>query len=151
RRRARARARRAAIRSRARGPRLSSRARSVARSNYSSRIPGDARGDLVLDAPNLFATALALCAAACLALWLLSLALHAASIVDIWWGPGFALIACAAWWLGSGGDPARRALATAIVAAWGLRLGVYLTWRNAGRGEDPRYQAMRRRFGDRFP
>src|SRR5262245_62707291 len=85
------------------------------------------------------------------ALWLASLALHDASIVDIWWGPGFALIAATAWQLGSGGDPGRRALTTTLVALWGLRLGGYLAWRNLGRGEDPRYQAMRRRWGARFP
>jgi steroid 5-alpha reductase family enzyme len=104
-----------------------------------------------LHAPALFATALGLCAAAFFALWLLSLALRDASIVDIFWGPGFALIAGAAWWLGAGGDPQRRALATGLVVLWGLRLGAYLAWRNAGGGEDPRYQAMRRHHGSRFP
>ena len=104
-----------------------------------------------MDAPTLFASALALCAAAMLALWLVSLALRDASIVDIFWGPGFALVAIAGGWLGAGGDPARRALATGLVVLWGLRLGAYLAWRNAGRGEDPRYQAMRRRWGSRFP
>jgi steroid 5-alpha reductase family enzyme len=123
----------------------------VARSPHSSRICRDARGDLELDAPHLFATALALCAAAMFALWLVSLALRDASIVDVWWGPGFALIAGAAWRLGSGGDPGRRALASTLVALWGLRLGAYLAWRNFGRGEDPRYQAMRRHWGRRFP
>jgi steroid 5-alpha reductase family enzyme len=98
----------------------------------------------------LFAATLALSAAAMLALWLLSLALRDASIVDIWWGPGFAVIAGTCWWLGDGGDAARRALSTAIAALWGLRLGGYLAWRNWGRGEDPRYQAMRRHWGARF-
>ncbi len=104
-----------------------------------------------MDAPTLFATALAIGAAAMAALWLVSLALRDASIVDIFWGPGFALIAGASWLLGSGGDAERRALSTALVALWGVRLGGYLAWRNIGRGEDPRYQAMRRRWGDRFP
>jgi steroid 5-alpha reductase family enzyme len=53
--------------------------------------------------------------------------------------------------LGEGGDPARRNLILVCVAAWGLRLGAYLAWRNLGHGEDPRYQAMRRHWGDRFP
>jgi steroid 5-alpha reductase family enzyme len=104
-----------------------------------------------LDAPTLFATSLAVSAAAMFVLWLVSLALRDASIVDIWWGPGFVAIAGAAWALGSGGDPGRRALSFALVALWGLRLGAYLAWRNAGHSEDPRYQAMRRRIGDRFP
>ena len=30
-----------------------------------------------------------------------------------------------------------------LVCLWGLRLAVYLAWRNRGKGEDPRYQAMR--------
>ena len=104
-----------------------------------------------MDALTLFATALGLSAAAMFALWLVSLALRDASIVDVFWGPGFVLIAVASWWLGVGGDADRRALATVLVALWGLRLGAYLAWRNFGRGEDPRYQAMRRRFGSHFP
>jgi steroid 5-alpha reductase family enzyme len=104
-----------------------------------------------LNSLALFSSTLALSATAMFALWLLSLALRDASIVDIWWGPGFAAIAAASWAWGIGGDPERRALATAITALWGLRLGGYLAWRNWGRGEDPRYQAMRRRWGARFP
>jgi len=103
-----------------------------------------------VDTPTLFLTTLALSAAAMFALWLVSLALRDASIVDVYWGPGFAVIGAAAWLLGSGGDDARRALATLLVALWGARLGTYLGWRNFGRGEDPRYQAMRRHWGDRF-
>jgi steroid 5-alpha reductase family enzyme len=38
-----------------------------------------------------------------------------------------------------------------LCALWALRLGGYLAWRNAGHGEDPRYQAMRRYWGKRFP
>ena len=39
----------------------------------------------------------------------------------------------------------------AFLALWGVRLAVYLLWRNWGAGEDYRYAAMRRRWGDRFP
>ena len=99
---------------------------------------------------TLFAATLAFVAAAMLLLWLLSLRLRDASIVDIWWGPGFAAIAAFSFWLGPGGDPARGALLVGLAAAWGLRLGAYLFWRNAGKPEDYRYQAMRRRHGERF-
>ena len=99
---------------------------------------------------GLFAATFAFTAAAMLLLWLLSLRLRDASIVDIWWGPGFAAIATFAWLLGPGGDPARSRLVVVLAAAWGLRLGAYLFWRNAGKGEDYRYQAMRRRHGARF-
>lgn len=84
-----------------------------------------------------------------LALWLLSLRLHDVSIVDVWWGPGFAVVAWIAYALGEGW-PARGVLLAAAVSVWGLRLGLYLAWRNHGKGEDPRYAAMRRRHGERF-
>jgi len=82
-------------------------------------------------------------------LWGLSLALRDASIVDLWWGPGIALVTGVAFALGGGAHP-RRVLVLALVTLWALRLGGYLLWRNAGRGEDPRYQAMRRHHGARF-
>ena len=104
-----------------------------------------------MDTPALLASTLALSLAAMFALWIASLALRNASIVDVWWGPGFVVIALAGWALGAGGDAPRRALSVALVALWGLRLGGYLAWRNAGRGEDPRYAAMRRHWGERFP
>jgi steroid 5-alpha reductase family enzyme len=86
---------------------------------------------------------------AMLALWCVSLARRDASIVDIWWGPGFAGVAAVAWALAPDPGP-RGALLLAMAAAWGLRLGGHLLWRNRGRGEDPRYARMRRRHGDRF-
>jgi steroid 5-alpha reductase family enzyme len=95
------------------------------------------------------ATLLACGLAALFALWLVSLRLRDASIVDVWWGPGFAVLATIAAVL-SGTAPPRSALLLALVWLWGLRLGVHLFRRNRGRGEDPRYAAMRRRHGDRF-
>ena len=60
--------------------------------------------------PELLATSLAWSLSAMFALWLLSLRLRDASIVDIWWGPGFAAIALLSWWLS---DPG-HALATGL-------------------------------------
>jgi steroid 5-alpha reductase family enzyme len=85
------------------------------------------------------------------ALWALSLALRDASIVDIWWGPGIAAVVAVAFALAGAEPHPRRLLGVGMAALWGLRLGVYLLVRNAGRGEDPRYVAMRRRYGARFP
>ena len=85
-----------------------------------------------------------------LALWLLSLALRDASIVDVWWGPGFAWLATVAFAIAGDASP-RDALLLALVSVWGLRLGVYLMWRNWGHGEDARYARMRRHWGARFP
>ncbi len=95
----------------------------------------------------LLLTSLAASLGAMFLLWCLSLALRNASIVDIWWGPAFALIALLTFSLAAKG----HAVATGLTVLWGLRLGAYLLARNAGHGEDPRYQAMRRHHGERFP
>jgi steroid 5-alpha reductase family enzyme len=102
-----------------------------------------------VSAPAALALALGGGLAALAALWLVSLARRDASLVDIWWGPGFGALASIAWALAPDASP-RGTLLLALVWAWGLRLGVYLAWRNLGKGEDPRYAAMRRRHGDRF-
>lgn len=85
------------------------------------------------------------------ALWVVSLILRNASIIDLFWGFGFVVIAWVGWLTLAGDGGARRTLLLALVSVWGLRLAIYLTWRNAGKGEDFRYQAMRRRWGSRFP
>jgi steroid 5-alpha reductase family enzyme len=97
---------------------------------------------------TLAATA-ALVAVAMLGVWLLSLALHDVSIVDVFWGLGFVLIAHAVRATAAGFGP-RAWLVTGLVTLWGARLGAYLCWRNWGAGEDYRYQAMRRHYGQRF-
>jgi len=79
-------------------------------------------------------------------LWLVSVLLTDASIVDSFWGLGFAL-ATTGYALVGGGDPARIALVLALVWVWGGRLGLYIFTRNYGRGEDPRYQAFRAHYG----
>ena len=81
--------------------------------------------------------------------WLVSLMLRDASIVDIVWGLGFVVVAATAAVVGEGFAD-RRYVLLSLVAVWGLRLSGYLAWRNLGHGEDYRYVAMRKRFGDRF-
>ena len=100
---------------------------------------------------ELFGATATLVAGCMLALWLLSLALRDASIVDIFWGFGFVVIGVASFFWADDGSSARRGLITALVSVWGLRLAGYLFWRNVGHGEDPRYRAMRRHWGARFP
>ena len=90
---------------------------------------------------------LAVIASAMLALWLASIPLRNASIVDIFWGPAFVIVSLVGWWLGDG-DIERRTLLAALTGAWGLRLGAYLAIRNIGHGEDPRYARWRRRIED---
>jgi steroid 5-alpha reductase family enzyme len=84
-----------------------------------------------------------------LVLWVVSLAIKNASIVDIFWGAGFAVIAMITFAL-TDGYATRKLLTTALAAIWGLRLAIHIGWRNHGKGEDFRYQAMRERNGDRF-
>lgn len=84
-----------------------------------------------------------------LAVWVISVAIRDASIVDILWGPGFVVVAWVNLWA-SDGHTVRATLLVAMASAWGLRLGIHLAMRNIGKGEDFRYQAMRRRAGDRF-
>jgi steroid 5-alpha reductase family enzyme len=103
-----------------------------------------------VSAPAFLATTLACALGAMLALWLQSLRRRDASLVDLWWGPGIAGLGAVAFALGEGSGP-RRALLCGMGLTWGLRLGAHLWWRNRGRGEDPRYQAMRRHWGARFP
>lgn len=82
-------------------------------------------------------------------LWLLSLALRNASIVDIFWGCGFVLVA----WTSlacSGRVEVRPLVMTLLVTVWGLRLAGYLAWRNVGKPEDYRYVAMREKHRNRF-
>jgi steroid 5-alpha reductase family enzyme len=88
-------------------------------------------------------------------LWLVSLALRNASIVDLFWGPGFAVVSWVAlWWSVAHGfapeEGARRLMLALPVTVWGLRLGGYLSFRNLGKGEDYRYAEMRRRRGRSF-
>ena len=98
-----------------------------------------------MSALQLVAANLGLVMACMLGLWLVSLPLRNASIVDIFWGPGFALVALATLLLADGYAP-RQWLLTAMTCAWGLRLGLYLGVRNIGHGEDPRYAAWRQRI-----
>ena len=65
------------------------------------------------------------------------------SVVDTAWGLGLALAALVSLLASAGhGQPARRYLLLAASLIWGLRLAAYVSWRNHGRGEDPRYRDL---------
>jgi steroid 5-alpha reductase family enzyme len=97
---------------------------------------------------NCAVTAAVLCACM-LILWLISTRIRDMSIVDIFWGPGFGIVALATYFLSDGiGVDERRMLATVLTVVWSVRLGAYLFWRNRGKGEDPRYTAA---FRNRYP
>ena len=81
--------------------------------------------------------------------WIASLVRRDASLVDRMWslmiaGPAIAYALQTSW-------TSPRAIATlALVAAWGVRLAAYITWRNWGHGEDRRYQEIRARNQPNF-
>ena len=84
------------------------------------------------------------------ALWIVSLILRNASIVDIFWGPGFVVSNWVYFAFTPDGFPARKWLISALVTIWGLRLGLYVLWRNWGEPEDFRYRKWREEEGERW-
>ncbi len=82
--------------------------------------------------------------------WLLSLGLRKASVVDAFWGIGF--IVLSSFYAAFGGNlgKAKVQVVLALVSLWGIRLSAYLTWRNWGQPEDYRYAEMRKHWGERF-
>jgi steroid 5-alpha reductase family enzyme len=79
-------------------------------------------------------------------LWIWSVYLKDVSIVDIFWGLGFVILNI--FYVFNSGDlNSRKILLLVLVSVWGLRLSIYLAYRNIGKGEDFRYQEFRRKFG----
>ena len=78
-------------------------------------------------------------------LWLVSLAIDNASIVDTWWGPGIFLIGLT-YFLSTNGADLRRVLVLTFVGLWALRLALHIGGRNIGHGEDFRYVAWRTQY-----
>lgn len=80
-------------------------------------------------------------------LWLVSLALKNSSIVDIFWGTGFVIVAWVAFSLTPEGFATRKTLLNVLVTIWGLRLSLHILTRNWGKPEDFRYQVWRKEAG----
>ena len=79
-------------------------------------------------------------------LWIWSVFIKNASIIDVFWGLGFVSINVFYASM-SGNLTARKLLVLSLVTIWGLRLAIYLAYRNYGKGEDFRYQEFRKNFG----
>lgn len=90
---------------------------------------------------TLIAQNLAVLIAAMTALWLVSLALKNASIVDIFWGIAFVIVAWFSWF--ALGRPDHGLVVVVCTTLWGARLATYLALRNTGKPEDVRYQKLR--------
>ncbi len=82
-------------------------------------------------------------------LWIASIFLKNVAIVDLFWGFGFVL---AGWiyFFYTDGYEVRKILLMVLVTIWGLRLSIYLAWRNLGKGEDFRYQQFRKNYGEKY-
>ncbi len=85
-----------------------------------------------------------------LATWVVSVIVDDASIVDIVWGFGFVAAIWAVYLIADIDTTDRSLLMLGMVTVWGLRLTGYLAWRNTGKGEDRRYQEMRKKNPDSF-
>lgn len=80
-------------------------------------------------------------------IWLISLAVKNSSIVDIFWGAGFVVVAWVAFFLTPDGFMGRKALLVTLVTLWGMRLFLHILIRNWGKPEDFRYQVWRKDAG----
>lgn len=80
-------------------------------------------------------------------LWIISLWQKDASIVDIFWGIGFMIIAWLAFLSTPQGYLPRKQLLCILVMIWGLRLAIHIGIRNRGKPEDFRYAGWRLEHG----
>jgi len=83
-------------------------------------------------------------------LWVTSLIIKDASIVDPFWGILFLVAAIFYYIYTDEGYELRKNLIMALVTIWSLRLFIYLLWRNWGEGEDFRYVRWRNNAGDEW-
>ena len=81
--------------------------------------------------------------------WLISVVIRNVTIVDTLWGLGFVMVAWITFYF-SEGYALRKWLIAVLTTLWGIRLAIYLSARNWGTGEDPRYGSWRKDSGERF-
>ncbi len=79
----------------------------------------------------------------------LALYLKNNSIIDIFWGLGFALVALVTFFT-SDDFNARKVVATVLVCIWGFRLTIHIFLRNKGKAEDFRYANWGKNWGKNF-
>ena len=80
-------------------------------------------------------------------LWLFSILKKNVSIVDAFWGIGFMLTATFYFFRGENQN-LLNSIVLLLIFIWGLRLSIYITWRNWGKGEDFRYAKFRKDYGE---
>jgi steroid 5-alpha reductase family enzyme len=79
---------------------------------------------------------------AVLLLWVISIPIRDASIIDMFFGVILFAITVTSWAM-SGGAPVRKLLIVILVGIWAARITVHLIKRNWGHGEDVRYTKLR--------
>ncbi len=84
-----------------------------------------------------------------IAAWALSVKLRDVSIVDSLWSIFF-IVFTLLFALRMRSDATASYVLIALILLWGLRLSIYITARNHGKGEDRRYQAIRARNQPNF-
>jgi len=80
--------------------------------------------------------------------FLVALLWHRNDVADVAWGFGFLLVAVTSMLLH--GVSARPLLITILVAVWGIRLSLYVHFRNRNKPEDFRYRKWREEWGSSF-
>lgn len=95
---------------------------------------------------NIYFQALPIILIMMIMLWIISVIVRNVSIVDLFWGLGF-VITSIFYYHQTDGFHLRKVILLILVSIWGLRLSIYLAWRNSGRGEDFRYREFRRKYG----
>jgi steroid 5-alpha reductase family enzyme len=81
-------------------------------------------------------------------IWILSVFLKNASIVDIFWGLGFVLVN-GFYFFTTPGFSILKIITVVLVTFWGSRLSEHIFLRNLGKPEDYRYQEFRRNYGEK--
>jgi steroid 5-alpha reductase family enzyme len=80
--------------------------------------------------------------------WVLSVFIKNASIVDIFWGLGFVLVN-GFYFFTTPGFSTLKIITIVLVTLWGLRLSTHIFLRNLGKPEDYRYQQFRKNYGEK--
>jgi steroid 5-alpha reductase family enzyme len=83
-------------------------------------------------------------------LYVLSRFIKNNAIVDIFWGPGFGLVALVSFFYYMPLSSAHL-IFLAMILAWAIRLGAHIYIKNKGKGEDFRYAKWRQEWGAQEP
>jgi steroid 5-alpha reductase family enzyme len=88
-------------------------------------------------------------AAVAMPVWLASVVRRDVSMVDSLWSLFF-MLGVVAYIASAPAIGPRTLIVLTLVSVWAIRLSAYISWRNHGRGEDRRYQAIRARNQPHF-